>query len=346
MDPETSLHQPGTAPSATEWQRRFLEDLAVVRSANTVRAYAADLRRWIHFCDEFGIHPFVVRPRTAIAFVRAERDRSVTAGRTVSARTIVRRLSAVRQWYAYLALEPDLTGVWRNPIRGGTALRAGAGAIARTPALLQYDRPLPDTLPAEDIDRFLACLTATRYRDRAIVWLLKDGGMRIGELLPLRLGDINWSKRTLTLRVTKNRMERLVPVTREAITVLAEYVRLERPRSLPHDYVFVNLGRRGFGQPFTYRSWAAVCERARTAAQVPRVHAHAFRHTYATNLAESGLPLDTLQRVLGHRHLDTVVIYNRVRDRRLHREYAAAMARQEAARGPGAAAEEAHGEER
>jgi hypothetical protein len=45
MDPETSLHQPGSAPSVTEWQRRFLEDLAVVRSPNTVRAYGADLRR-------------------------------------------------------------------------------------------------------------------------------------------------------------------------------------------------------------------------------------------------------------------------------------------------------------
>jgi integrase len=135
-------------------------------------------------------------------------------------------------------------------------------------------------------------------------------------------------------------------VTREAITVLADYVRLERLRSLPHDYAFVNLGRRGFGQPFTYRSWAAVCERARTAAQVPRVHAHAFRHTYATNLAESGLPLDTLQRVLGHRHLDTVVIYDRVRDRRLHQEYAAAMARQRVADGPDASSADGQEEQR
>src|SRR5438067_530529 len=95
----------------------------------------------------------------------------------------------------------------------------------------------PGTAPSatEWQRRFLGCLTATQYRDRAIVWLLKDGGMRIGELLALRLGDINWGRRTLTLRVTKNRAERLVPVTREAITVLADYVRLERPWSLPHD---------------------------------------------------------------------------------------------------------------
>src|SRR4051794_41495104 len=115
MAPETPPHQPGSAPSALEWQRRFLEDLAVVRSANTVRAYAADLRRWIHFCDELGIHPFVVRPRTAIAFVRAERDRSVTAGPAGRARTLLRRPSAVRQGDAYPAGGPDPTRGWRQP---------------------------------------------------------------------------------------------------------------------------------------------------------------------------------------------------------------------------------------
>ncbi len=215
----------------------------------------------------------------------------------------------------------------------GNAIRTGAGAVAGKPALLRYDAPLPQTLSAEEFDHFAACLTATAHRDRALVWLLKDGGVRIGELLELRVGDIDWSKRTLTVRASKTRSTRLVPVTAEAIGVLADYVRLERPKPLPHDYVFVNLGRRGFGQPFRYRSWVAVCEKARRAAGTPRVHAHAFRHTLATNLAEGGMPLDALQRVLGHRHIDSVLVYNRVRDSRLHREYRQAMAAEDAAGG-------------
>ena len=52
MGTEATSPQPDDAGRVEEWQRRFLEDLAVVRSANTVRAYAADIRRWIHFCDE------------------------------------------------------------------------------------------------------------------------------------------------------------------------------------------------------------------------------------------------------------------------------------------------------
>lgn len=334
MVTEATERQPSDDGRVEEWQRRFLDDLAVVRSANTVRAYGADIRRWVAFCETVGVHPFEARPRTTLAFVRAERERMHRAGASINPRTIVRRLSAVRQWYGYLALDPEQTGVRRIPVPGGSALRTGAGIVAGAPALLRYDDPLPQVLSSEEIDRFIACLTATRQRDRAIVWLLKDGGLRIYELLALRLGDVQWGKRTLTVRATKTRSTRLVPVTEEAILALSEYVRLERPTTLAHDWVFVNLGRRGFGQPFRYRSWVAICERAREAAGTPRVHAHAFRHTFATNMAEAGLPLDALQRLLGHRHLESVLVYNRVRDGRLYREYQETMARR-AGRAPG-----------
>lgn len=317
---------------ATEWVTRFLDDLAVVRSPNTVRAYRHDLTRWLAFCAAAGVDALDARPRIALAFVRAERARTHGTDQTVSPRTIVRRLSAVRQWYAYLALEPERTGVRRNPIPTGSALHAGAGVTAGAPALLRYDHPLPQTLSAEDIDRFLACLTATRFRDRAITWLLKDGGLRIGEVLALRVGDINWSKRLLTIRPAKTRTARVVPLSHDAITALTDYVRHERPPDLAHAVVFVSLGRRGFGQPLTYRAWAAVCAQARQAAGTARVHAHAFRHTYATNMAEGGMPLDTLRRVLGHAHVDTVAIYNHIRDTRLRREYDAVMAARNAPR--------------
>src|SRR5262245_5294644 len=107
---------------ALGWTHRFLEDLAVVRSANTVRAYAGDLARWLTFCTTTGVDPLRATPRAVIAFVRAERQRPVRGGAaTVSARSVVRRLAAVRQWYAYLALEPEATGVRRNPVPGGAA---------------------------------------------------------------------------------------------------------------------------------------------------------------------------------------------------------------------------------
>jgi integrase/recombinase XerD len=148
----------------------------------------------------------------------------------------------------------------------------------------------------------------------------------------------------MRVRPSKTGRERTVPVTPEGLAALGAYLRLERPRTVPHDVVFVNLGRRGFGQPFRYRSWVAICEQARTAAGTPRVHAHAFRHTCATNLAEAGMPLDALRQQLGHAHLQTTMLYDDIRPERVRREFDEATAvleadrrlRQQAERGEGA----------
>ncbi len=321
----------GILPDSVAWVERFLADLATVRSANTVRAYRHDLTRWTAFCHASAVDPFAARPRDIIAFIRAERTRPNRRAGTVGARTVVRRLAAIRQWYAFLGLEPEETGVRRNPVPGGTPLRAAAGVATGRPALLRYDRQHPDTLTAEDIGRFAAHLTATRYRDKAIVWLLKDGALRINEALDLRLGDIHWAGRRVTVRATKSRTERVVPLTADALAILGAYLRLERPKALAHDYVFVCLGRRNFGRPFRYRAWVYICDKARRQAETPDVHAHAFRHTGATNLAEGGMPLDSLRQLLGHRHVDTTLIYNEVRNGRLQRDYDAAMADADAA---------------
>ena len=310
---------------AQKWLKRFLQDLAVLRPVNTVRAYRLDLERWLAFCASADILPLTARPRQIIEFVRFERQRQIKDGATVSARTLVRRLSALRQWYTFLMLEPEQTGIERNPVPGGTSLRAAVGVVSGQSALLSYDRNQPQTLTADEMTRFIEQLTATGYRDRAIVWLLKDGAIRIGEALDLRLGDIHWAGHRLTVRSSKSRNSRVVPLTDEALAALSDYIRHERPKDLSHDYVFVCLGRRSFGEPFRYRAWVYVCEQARKKAGTPNVHAHAFRHTCATNLAEAGMPLDALQRQLGHRHIETTLIYNTVRDSRLQREYKAAM---------------------
>jgi site-specific recombinase XerD len=161
------------------WFERFIADLSTVRPHNTVRAYRQDLLRWLAFCEEAGIEPLAARPSDIIQFVRSERERPTCRGATVGARTLVRRLAALRQWYEFLMLEPEQTGVQHNPVPVGGTLRTAAGIVSGQPALLRYDRTHPQTLEPDEIDRFVSQLTATNHRDRAIVWLLKDGGVRI-----------------------------------------------------------------------------------------------------------------------------------------------------------------------
>lgn len=126
-------------------------------------------------------------------------------------------------------LEPEQTGVKRNPVPGGGTLRTAAGIVSGHPALLRYDRTHPQTLSPDEIDRFVSQLTATKHRERAIVWLLKDGGVRIGEALSLQMPDIHWASRLVTVHATKSRNSRIVPLSDEALTALSNYIRLERP---------------------------------------------------------------------------------------------------------------------
>src|SRR3712207_2308569 len=83
----------GEAQNSQAWLDRYLTDLAVVRSANTVRAYRDDLARWLAFCALVPVDPLRIRPHTVIAFIRHERERVTRTGRAVGARTIVRRLA-------------------------------------------------------------------------------------------------------------------------------------------------------------------------------------------------------------------------------------------------------------
>lgn len=325
------------------WLQRFLSDLEVVRSHNTVRAYRQDLCRWMDFCEKQGTDPLVARARDVIGFVRAERGRLTRGGEAISARTVVRRLAALRRWYDFLCLEPESTGVWRNPVPHGASLRAATSAVTGQSTLLRYDQEYPELLSPQEMDSFVANLDVTRYRDKAIAWLLKDGALRIHEALGLRMGDIHWAGRRVTVRAAKSYSSRTVPLTRESLAVLGAYIRLERPAGLEHDYAFVCLGRRSFGEPFNYRAWVYVCEKAREKAGTPRVHAHAFRHTQATNLAEAGMPLDSLRRLMGHRHLDTTLVYAQIRNDRLRREYEEVMGEDAAGLATGRARAESAG---
>lgn len=312
-----------TPGAASDWLEHYVTDLAVTRPYNTVRAYRADLVRWLKFCEESGVDALRARPRDIIGFIQFERGREKRGGGTVGARTVVRRLAAIRRWYEYLALEPELTGVTRNPVSGGGTLRTAASVVSKRPALLRFDTALPDTLTGDEMTGFINALKT--HRDRAIVWVLKDGGVRIHEVLGLQVGNIDWAGHRIKVVSTKGRAERMVQLSEESLIALGNYIRLERPKNLTHDFAFVCLGRRSYGNPFNYRAWVYICEQARESAGTPDVHAHAFRHTFATNLAEAGMPLDALQRQLGHRRHDSTLIYTRVRDGRLQREYRQAM---------------------
>jgi site-specific recombinase XerD len=203
-------------------------------------------------------------------------------------------------------------------------------ALLRIPGLKQPDR-LPRFLTDEQVrllrddleGRVAQASSPAQQRDalldRAAFYLLWQGGLRVSELEELRLEDLDLPGRKLVVRRGKGQQDRTVYLTATAIRALQDY--LDVRGMGPTDHVFL------------YRNRALrkdlVRERIKAAGRRAGVKAspHRLRHTCATQLLNAGCRVTSIQRLLGHRRLNSTMVYARVHDRTVAEDYYAAMAR-------------------
>jgi integrase/recombinase XerD len=197
------------------------------------------------------------------------------------------------------------------------------GSLIKDPtALLQHPklgRPLPKTLSEADVNALLAAPDVDRplgLRDRAMLELLYATGLRISELVGLRVSMINL--RQGVVRVAgKGGRERLVPIGDEALAWLGRYLleaRAALTRGAATDLLFPSLrGREMTRQTF----WHAIKKYVALAGIVRNVSPHTLRHAFATHLINHGADLRAVQMMLGHADLSTTQIYTHVAQSRL-----------------------------
>ena len=321
-------------------------------SPNTVRAYAHDLQKLFQFlhCRGWTVEDFT--PARAVEFVQWLRTRSSTrtaqqldlalaadgGGRLLSAKTCNRVLAAVSSFFEFLISVERYRGA-DNPIVTVTD-RAAARVPGRPRPALVTSRPqrpvrralrvktveaLPRPMSAETYGALLAVLRTRR--DRALLELMWEGGLRPGEVLGLRLEDISYGQRRIVVRHRsdhpagvrqKSRRDRTVDLLEgRALPAVSDYVMFERPTDADTSYVFLVGGRgRRRCEPLGYdglvRMFARAAKRAgvRDAWLTP----HALRHTHATRMFEGGMRDLTLMTRLGHASPDSTKIYTRVSD--------------------------------
>jgi integrase/recombinase XerD len=279
---------------------RFLDHLRIERNASpqTLRAYAADLARYLEWAERSGDDPLGSDPRILRRYL-ADLDRARYARRTIA-----RRLSAVRSLFAYLNREAVLT---HNP-----------AAVVATPKL---PTRLPRIVPTDVLTAVLDSpdpATPSGARDRAILELLYATGARVSEVSGLSLGAVDLAGGQV--RVTgKGDKQRILPLHREAVARLDAYLRGARPLLSPRlgeDAVFLNRngGRLSDGgvRRMLHKHLAAL-------GAASGITPHTFRHTFATHLLEAGADLRTVQDLLGHVALSTTQIYTHLGVRRLQR---------------------------
>jgi tyrosine recombinase XerC len=279
---------------------RFLRILDSERgvSAHTLRAYGRDLRHFQGFLTAEGVSDWAaVEPGTVRRYL------SRLAAKWSRA-TVARRLSALRTFYRFLVREGRVGG---NPV-----------AAIRTP---RRGRRLPNFLTPEQVRALLESpdpATPKGLRDRAVLEVLYGSGLRVSELVALRVTDLTGGRE---LRVMgKGCKERVVLLTAAARAALDVYLERGRPALARSDTraLFVNIR----GGPLSVRgAQYGLAVWIRRAAAGLRCSPHTLRHTFATHLLDGGADLRVVQELLGHSNLSTTQVYTHVTRSRLKEVY-------------------------
>jgi integrase/recombinase XerD len=283
----------------------YLDDLWLQRglAANSLAAYRRDLQqfaRWLATRGGRGLDRVTEADvLDYLAMLHAD---------GYSARSSARLLSCLRGFYRHLAGRARMT---RDPT-----------LLIRQPKL---GRSLPGVLTEAEVEALLEapdCEDPLGLRDRAMLELLYATGLRISELVGLRLSMLN-ARQGVVRVVGKGGKERLVPIGEEALACLARYLAAGRVlllRGAASDVLFPSrLGRAMTRQTF----WHAI-KRYATAAGIARsISPHTLRHAFATHLVNHGADLRAVQLMLGHADLSTTQIYTQVAQQRLKALHAA-----------------------
>lgn len=288
------------APEDAAAIERFLDRLWLERglSRNTQASYRSDLMlfaRWL-----------LLRQVALTAAGEAE-IKSYLAARSLNPRSQARLLSALRQFYRYLHADQqrsdDPTAQLDSPKLG---LR------------------LPKTLAEQDVDRLLAAPDVgdpLGLRDRAMLELMYASGLRVSELVQLKLGSVDLRQGVVQV-VGKGGKERLVPMGELAIDWVRRYVagaRLELADGRATDGLFLSR----LGDTMTrHNFWQRLKAHARQAGIRVSLSPHTLRHAFATHLLEHGADLRAVQSLLGHADLSTTQIYTHVTRARLRELHA------------------------
>ena len=282
------------------WTRAFLQHLSQERrlSAHTVSAYRRDLESLMKFCDHNEIRLWTgldsQHVRTFAAFCHRQ---------GLGPRSIQRRLSAVRSFYKYLIRENLASG---NPAQDVSAPKAA--------------RRLPKTLDADQMTRLVEISgdDPQVIRDRAIMELLYSSGLRLAELIALKIHDADLADRTV--RVTgKGNKTRIVPVGRHALAAIAAWLK-HRPGLAKTDENALFVGSRG-GRISPRTVQARIKRWATIQGLDLQVSPHMFRHSFATHVLESSGDLRAVQELLGHANISTTQIYTHLDFQHLARIY-------------------------
>lgn len=287
--------------STAEIVRRYLRYLKLERnySQNTIEAYRNDLRWLIDFLHANELNVLDVK------LEHLEQFSGTLHEHLISPRSQARILSGLRSFYKYLLLDGYI--------------EADPTELLVSPHVRNH---LPDVLSTEEVDLLEASIDLSKpegQRNKAIIEVLFSCGLRVSELVNLKLSDLFMAEKYVRV-MGKGSKERLVPISAKAIKELQYWFRDRNLMSIQpgeQDYVFLN--RRGAHLTRTM-ILIMIKQQAVLAGIKKTISPHTLRHSFATSLLEGGADLRAIQVMLGHEDIGTTEIYTHIDTTTLRRE--------------------------
>ncbi|MFQ5583437.1 MAG: site-specific tyrosine recombinase XerD [Calditrichia bacterium] len=283
---------------------KYIRHLALEKnlSNNTIFSYEADLKRYIRFLKDNNLSP-----SGKIPLMTVQNYSELLWRLGLSAGSVARSFSAMRGFHRFLMAE----GISKeNPTE-----------LLETPHL---SRKLPEVLSIDQISKLMEAPDVEQpmgIRDRAILEIFYGCGLRVSEVIDLRLENVFTDEGIIRV-IGKGNKERVIPVGEEAVFWLENYLGRVRPllsRGITsRSQVFLNR----FGKPVSRMGiWKMVQKYVRKAGITRHVSPHVFRHSFATHLLENGADLRAVQEMLGHADISTTQIYTHLTNQYLREVY-------------------------
>ena len=272
-------------------KRRFDAYLRIEKglSPNTAASYCRDVEHLLQFASDNGKSASDITRQDLELFLGTLYDLGI------SPRSQARIISGIKSFYKFLKME---------------------GVIDVNPTLLlpapRIGRHLPDVLTLDEIDRMIACIDLSKpqgQRNRAIIEVLYGCGLRVSELVELKLSQIFEQEEYITV-IGKGDKQRLVPISQEALEQINLYLEQTRNNQVVQrgceDILFLNRRGNRLTRVMIFYIVKELCELAGIR---KTVSPHTLRHSFATHLLEGGANLRAIQQMLGHESIETTEIY-------------------------------------
>lgn len=290
------------------------------RAPNTVDAYGRGLDQYLAFCGVEGIVPTRADRAHIASFVnhlrskpnpRARNVKRLDSGAGLSHSTIRQRLTAVRLFHDYLVEEGLRED---NPVGRGRYSRgkwSGRAGQENGRGLLPNITKLPWIPSDDDWRRVLAEAQKSTLRNRLMLALAYDAGLRREELCLLTIADVDPAHRMIRIRAetTKGKSERVVPYSEATDDLYRAYLTERRKLSRQPGRIFLSESRRNRGKPVSFWTWSKVVEGIAKRSGVAGFSTHTLRHLCLTDLARSDWDIHEIARFAGHANTDTTLQY-------------------------------------